>query len=214
MRSLGEEREAVAAAWRSPLGGGGMAEHRQGEGRLGDEDIAGHGLEGRAGGVRLALVVAARPRPGCPAIPAPPGREPSTWPAGASRQLTSPRRDALAPAPAAAGARPAPSPRRARMMARVGRAGQHGAVAGAGVVGMAMGDDGALDRTQRVDEETTRGAVEPCGQRGEPGFGVRTGHRKGLRMRTPATIRLCWRSSVSTSWQPNAAAAAMMAQSQ
>ena len=35
-----------------------MAEHRQAEGRLGDEDIAGHRLERRAGRVGAALVVA------------------------------------------------------------------------------------------------------------------------------------------------------------
>ena len=35
-----------------------MAEHRQGEGGLGDEQIAGHELEGRAGRVGAALIVA------------------------------------------------------------------------------------------------------------------------------------------------------------
>ena len=36
-----------------------MAEDGEGEGRLGDEDVAGDGFERRAGRVRLALVVAA-----------------------------------------------------------------------------------------------------------------------------------------------------------
>ncbi len=36
-----------------------MAENRKTEGRLGDEDIAFHRLEGGAGGITLALVVAA-----------------------------------------------------------------------------------------------------------------------------------------------------------
>ena len=35
-----------------------MAEDRQAEGRLGDEDVAAHRLEGRAGRVGAALVVA------------------------------------------------------------------------------------------------------------------------------------------------------------
>ena len=35
-----------------------MAEDRQAEGRLGDEEIAAHRLEGHAGGIRPALVVA------------------------------------------------------------------------------------------------------------------------------------------------------------
>ena len=35
-----------------------VAEHRQGEGRLGHEDVAGDRLEGRAGRVAAALVVA------------------------------------------------------------------------------------------------------------------------------------------------------------
>ena len=70
--------------------GRGVAEDRQAEGGLGDEQVAGDGSEGGAGRVGLALVVAgiddAR-RPRCSITT---WAEPSTWPAGASQTVTSP----------------------------------------------------------------------------------------------------------------------------
>ncbi len=46
----------------------------------------------------------------------------------------------------------------------------HHAVAGAGVVGMAMGDHRPLHRPHRVDEEIAGSAVEPLGLGTEQGF--------------------------------------------
>jgi hypothetical protein len=51
-------------------------------------------------------------------------------------------------------------------------------VAGAGVVGVGVRDDGARNRADRVDEEIAWGAVEAFGADGEPGFGV--GHGGGV----------------------------------
>ncbi|MND99968.1 hypothetical protein D3C80_923620 [compost metagenome] len=57
MGALGEllDRTQQAA---DLLGVWGMAKDRQAEGRLGDEDVAGHGFEGGAGRVAPTLVVA------------------------------------------------------------------------------------------------------------------------------------------------------------
>src|ERR1700722_9058444 len=43
--------------------------------------------------------------------------------------------------------------------------GEYRAMAGSGVVGMAMGDHGALDRPHRIDVEVTRLAAQPGGNR-------------------------------------------------
>ena len=51
---------------------------------------------------------------------------------------------------------------------------QHGAVAGAGVIGMSMGDDRALDPAGRVDMESAAFAANPGRERGENVF--RSGH--------------------------------------
>ena len=53
-----------------------------------------------------------------------------------------------------------PSPSRACMTAIVSARRQHGAVAGARVIGMAVRDDRALDRAVRVDVKAAGPAVE------------------------------------------------------
>ena len=68
-----------------------MTEHRQAESGLGDEDIARHHLERRAGRVGGVLVVAGGDDAGILAETAI-CAEPSTWPAGWNVILTSPRR--------------------------------------------------------------------------------------------------------------------------
>ena len=56
MGPLGKQRDGIEQL-ADLLAGIGMAEYRQPEGRLGDEDIAGHDLVGQAGRVARALVV-------------------------------------------------------------------------------------------------------------------------------------------------------------
>ena len=65
-------------------------EHRQGEGRLGDEDVARHRLEGRAGRRPAGACSRRTRRCAGPCIRAPPAREPRIWPAGTRLTSTSP----------------------------------------------------------------------------------------------------------------------------
>ncbi len=55
---------------------------------------------------------------------------------------------------------------------RVGRR-QHGAMARAGVIGVAVGDHRAVHRPQRIDEESARLAEQAVGQDFQPGRGMR-----------------------------------------
>ena len=89
------------------------------------------------------------------------------WPAGARRTPT-PLIDCVSPY--ASGSKRAGALRpHARLHDLDGLArGEHGAVAGAGVIAMAVGDDGAIDRARRVDEEAARLAKEPAVGRIEP----------------------------------------------
>ena len=58
--------------------------------------------------------------------------------------------------------------------------GQDRAVAGAGVVGVAVGDDGAVHRPGRVDVEVARLAPQALGRRSKQGLGLEGGSRHGL----------------------------------
>ena len=78
---------------------------RQGEGCLGDERIAGHHFERRAGRVWLALVVAGG-HPDLPPVVDAHLRGPSTWPAGCSDTCTRPRRNRVPSACACTGTSP------------------------------------------------------------------------------------------------------------
>ena len=133
-----------------------MTEDGQGEGRLGHEDVAGDRHEGVAGGVGRALVVAAHHDAAAARIPARPARcrahaRPVPG-AGVTPSIRS-----VSPQPSGCCARPGPVLAHPGAHERErGRAGQHRAMAGPGVVGMGMGDDGAIHRPHGVDEEAAR----------------------------------------------------------
>ena len=59
------------------------------------------------------------------------------------------------------------------MIASVSAVAKYGAAAEARVVRMAVGDDGAVDRMQRVDEESARLAEQALRQHLQPCFGMR-----------------------------------------
>ncbi len=145
-----------------------MTEDRQREGRLGDEDIAGHRHEGRAGRVGAALVVAG-------------GDDPQ--PVRLDGDL---RRAENMTGGMESGARAAKR-QRLTIGDRLGRAGearsvaslhdlqrfhgcQHRAVAGASVIGMAVGDQRARDRPRRVDMEVAGRAIKAGGRGAEQVF--------------------------------------------
>jgi len=48
------------------------------------------------------------------------------------------------------------------------------------VIAMPMGDDGAIDRAMRIDEELTGFAIEPAIGRIEPSFGMGKEHRANV----------------------------------
>ncbi len=153
-----------------------MAEDGQAERRLGDEDVAGDGLEGRAGGIRRALVVArdhhaqaVRLDNGLRAAQDMPRRHEAQADA-ADTQHFAIGRGLGAAGEALAIARCHDGQRFRRR--------QHRPVAAAGVVGMAVGDDGARHRPHRVDVEIARRAVEPLGTGGEHILGC--GHERYL----------------------------------
>jgi hypothetical protein len=144
-----------------------VAEDRQGERRFGDENVAGHELEGGAGRVGGALVVArdddALALPfehhlgGAEDVA---GRHQAQGDAvDVARLAVGQRVEAAARLVAVAGAHD---------LERVGR-GEHGGVVGPGVVGVAMGDHRAVDGALRIDVELARGAVEALGRRVQPG---------------------------------------------
>ena len=88
MRSVGEGRErGEQAADLARVGL--MAEHRQPEGRLGDEEVAADELEGRRGRIGAALVVAGDDgaTASCSITT---WALPRMWPAGTSRTVTPP----------------------------------------------------------------------------------------------------------------------------
>ncbi len=128
-----------------------MAEDRQAEGRLGDEDVAGDRLEGSAGGVRLALVVAGGDDPEPAAFDCDLRRtEHVTGRVERDGGIADPHRFAIGDRLRAAGEAGAVA--RLHDRQRLGRR-QHRPVPGAGMVGMAVGDQRPLDRAGRVDVE-------------------------------------------------------------
>ena len=78
---------------------------------------------------------------------------------------------------------------------RLGRR-QDVGVAGAGVIGMAVGDDGAVDHPRRIDEEAARLAPQPARDRDEPvgraGHGSRSGRASAA----------CWTGGASRRRSP------------
>ena len=157
------------------LAGRRMAEHRQGEGRLGDEDLAGLGLEGGAGRIGPALVVAGdddgQPLPGDRRL-------------GRAQHMAGRRQPHIDPVAAhrlAIGHR-LHRPGEVRAIAfghdvqRRGR-GDDRAVPGARVIGVAMGDHRPRDRLGGVDIEVPRRAVETLGPWMQQAFRLDQGGR-------------------------------------
>ena len=92
--------------------------------------------------------------------------EPSTWPAGVKRTVTSPMR--MLSLKRASWVEPAKSVAVAHGHDAQGLPRRHdGAVARAGVIRMAMGDQRPLHRADRIDVEVAEGAIEPLRGLGE-----------------------------------------------
>ena len=177
MRALGKRRERgeqPADLARVGL----VAEHRQPEGGLGDEEVAAHELEGRRGRIGAALVVAGDHGAAAPMLDHHLGAAEDV--AGRHqphRHAAHADRLAVAQLLEAAGRlRPEPRPHDGDGLRRR----QHRAVAGPRMIGMAVGDDGALDRAASGRCESRRA------------------RSTGRRRRASASPRI-WRSATSGS---------------
>ncbi len=141
-------------------------EHRQAEGAFGDEGVAADGLERLAEAVGLGLVVAGDDPDLARHLDADLRR------AGDVAGGVEADRGGADPAGLAEGDALGGDLSQAVADHRQGgMGGEIGAVAGAGVVGMAVGDQRAVDRAPGVDEEVTRFAVEAAIGAGEDGRG-------------------------------------------
>jgi hypothetical protein len=145
-----------------------MAVDGKAEGRLRHEEVAGDELEGIAGRVMVALVVARDH--GALAVPVDhhlggaqyvPGGDEPHGDAPDLQRLAIGQRLAVAEAPL-----PQPEAHDGQRVCR----GEDGSMAGARVVRMAMGDDGAGDGPGGIDVEIARHAIETCGFGPEPGL--------------------------------------------
>ena len=151
-----------------------MAKHRQAEGGLGDEDVARHHLERRAGRIGRILVVAGRDDAGVLAGDRDLRR--AQHMAGGmefDRDVAEPDLFAIADRLRRAGeilaiAQPHDVERFLRR--------QHRAMAGAGMVGMAVRDHGALDGADRIDMEAARLAAQAGGDRHQDVLRSHFGH--------------------------------------
>ena len=153
MRALGLAGDGARAGGRPRLGRL-VAEHGQRERRLGDEHVARHDFEGRAGRIGCALVVAGDD--GALAVPVEhdlrraedvPGRR------QANRHAVDVAR--CAQRLRLEGARALRPHAHLHDLDGLGRR-QHGAVPGARVVAMAVRDDGAIDGARRIDDRSRR----------------------------------------------------------
>ena len=148
----------------------GVDEDRQAERGLGDENVAGLRLEGRAGGITPALVVSrddhAGPRMfehdlgGSQHVPG--GGQPDRDIADADLLAIGRRLQRVARGVAVAGAHDGE------------RAGgrQHGGVARARMIGMRVGDHRPRHRARGIDMEIARLDIEALGRRPDPGLGA------------------------------------------
>ncbi len=157
MRALGKQRHRVQQL-RDLAVGIAVTEHRQAERRLGDEDIAWHQLERRAGGIGHVLVVAGRHDP------QPVGldgnlRRAEHVPGRMKRGADAVERDALAVADGLRAAGEVLAVAQPHDVERLLR-GEHRAVTGARVVRVAMRDQRPLDRAGRVDVEAAGFAAD------------------------------------------------------
>ena len=139
-----------------------MAEHRQAEGCLGDEDVAGHNLEVGAGRIALALVVARDDDRAAGEAEAN-LRRAETMPRRVETHLSVTYRDRVACADRLGGAAKRLAVAHRHDAQRLWRR-EHAAVAGAGVVGMAMSDEGAGDRAHGIDKEIARRKIKSLGR--------------------------------------------------
>ena len=151
MRALGKQRDGTQKFCDLAVGIA-VAEHRQREGRLGDEDVAGHQLERRAGRIGDVLVIAGGDNAQSIGLDRDLRRAEHVA-GGMERHLGAAEVDAFAiarclrrPGEILAVAQPHQIERFLRR--------QHGAVAGAGVVGMGVRDQRPLDRPRRIDMKT------------------------------------------------------------
>ena len=151
-----------------------MAEHRQRKGRLGHEHVAGDRLEGRAGRVAAALVVARHDDALAGILQHDLGRaEDMAGRHEPERNVAQIDRFAITKRLRLSGGGLAV----ARPHDRQGlRRGEDLAVAGPGVIGMAMGDDGPVDRADRIDIEPGRRAPQTALGRFQPFFRSQPGH--------------------------------------
>ena len=149
---------------------GGMMEDRQGEGRLGDEDIAGYGLERRAGCVRPALVVARDDDALAPVLEH--GLRGAQDMAGRHEaHLDIADLHGLAVFQRLLGGVGHVLEAGAHDGQRLGR-GEHTSVARPGMIAMAVRDHRAGDRDRRIDVEIAGRAIEAAWSRIEPGAGI------------------------------------------
>ena len=168
MRALGKLRARLQQL-RHLLARVAMLEHRQREGRLGDEQIARHELEGGAGRIGARACSRPRPRRGRPSTRSALARCRARGRQGTSVTVTSPMVSRLAIGRGLR-ARAAPACRAARSSrASVSARGEHVIVPGPRMIGMAMGDDRALGPAIRVDVEAARPAIEALPIDREPG---------------------------------------------
>jgi hypothetical protein len=153
----------------------GVVEDRQAERGFGDEDVAGGGFEWGAGRVRLALVVAGDDGAGAGVLQHNLSR--AQYVAGGDEGDG----DAVDVNRLVVGQilLRVPCPLRAHAGAHNGegvRRGQHIGVAGAGMVSMGVGDDGAVHRANGVDIKIPRFAKKAVGAGFQPGLGMRRRH--------------------------------------
>ncbi|GJE41460.1 hypothetical protein AEGHOMDF_0626 [Methylobacterium soli] len=147
------------------LAGIGHPEHRQPEGRLGDEDVAGHDLEGQAGGIARPLVIARDHDAHALGLDGDLGRAQHVAGGGEAHRDVADA-DRLAELGLLA--------RAAEILAVAHRhdpqglaRGEDAAVPGAGMVGMPMRDQRPRHRPGRIDVEAPEGAVQTFAGQGE-----------------------------------------------
>jgi len=145
-----------------------MAEHRQRERRLGDEHVARHKRERRAGRVGNILVVAGR-HDGQPVGGDRDLRRTEHMAGGMKCHRDAAELKAFAVGDGLRGAGEIVAVTQPHQIESFLRR-QHRAVAGAGMVGMGMGDQRPLDRPRRVDKETARLAAHAGRRRQEDVF--------------------------------------------
>ena len=174
MRPLGKEPDRFQELADLSMGGR-VAEDRQAEGRLGDEDVAGHGFEAGASRVALALVIPGGDDPQAAAFDDDlrrsehmPGR-PQPEADAVDGQLLAIGQDLLRQARPPL---PQPSGHDGEGLAR----GEHMPVAGPGVIGMAVADHRTVHGAGRIDEEAAGLAMEAGRSDLQPGFRVGSVH--------------------------------------